>query len=92
MLTEGPCLAHYAKDKDNIVTTDASTTGLGITQWQKQDNENTKPIAYGSRYLNDTEKKHSIGELEVLEVVWGLENFRFCLYGKKVHLYTDHQA
>ena len=28
MLTEGPCLAHYAKEKDNIVTTDASTTGL----------------------------------------------------------------
>ena len=23
---------------------------------------------------------------------WGLEKFRFYLYGKKVHLYTDHQA
>ena len=32
MLTEGPCLAHYAKDKDNIVTTDASTTELGKGQ------------------------------------------------------------
>ena len=31
MLTEGPCLAHYVKDKENIVTTDASTTGLGVT-------------------------------------------------------------
>ena len=56
MLTEGPCLAHYAKDKDNMVTTDASKTGLGITLWQKQDDGNIKPIAYGSRYLNDTEK------------------------------------
>ena len=37
MLTEGPSLAHYAKDKDNMVTTDASNTGLGITLWQKQD-------------------------------------------------------
>ena len=55
MQTEGPCLAHYAKDKNNIVTTDASTTGLGITLWQKQVNGNTKPIAYGSRYLNETE-------------------------------------
>ena len=68
MLTEGPCLAHYAKDKDNIVTTDASTSGLGITLWQKQDDGNTKPIAFG-RYLNDTEKKYSIGELELLAVV-----------------------
>ena len=92
MLTEGPCLAHYAKDKDNIVTTDASTTGLAITIWQRKDDGNTKPIAYGSRYLNDTEKKYSIGELELLAVVWGLEKFRFHLYGKKVHLYTDHQA
>ena len=92
MLTEGPCLAHYAKDKDNIVTTDASTTGLGITLWQKQDDGNTKPIAFGSRYLNDTEKKYSIGELELLAVVWGLEKLRFYLYGKKVYLCTDHQA
>ena len=93
ILTEGPCLAHYAKDKDNIVTTDASTTGLGITFWQKQDNGKTKkPIAYGSRYLNDTDKKYSIDELELLAVVWGLEKFRFYLYGKKIHSYTDHQA
>ena len=25
-------------------------------------------------------------------MVWGLEKFRFYLYGKRVHLYTDHQA
>ena len=92
MLTEGPCLAHYAKDKDSIVTTNASTIGLGNTLWQKQDNGNTKPREYGSRYLNDTKKKHSIAELGILAVVWGLEKFRFYFYGKKVHLYTDHQA
>ena len=92
MLTEGPCLAHYAKEKDNIVKTDASTTGLEIKLWQKEDDGNTKPIAYGSRYLNETEKKNSIGEWELLAVVWGLEKFRFYLYGKKVYLYTDLQA
>ena len=91
MITEGPCLAHYAKDKDNKVTTDTSTTGFGITLWQKQDDRNTKLIAFGSRYLNDTEK-NSIGELELLAVVWGLEKLRFYLYGKKVYLYTDPQA
>ena len=42
MLTAGLCLAHHAKDKDNLVTTDASTTGLEITLWQKHDNGNTK--------------------------------------------------
>ena len=80
MLTGKPCLAHYAKGKDNMVTTDASKTGLGITFWQKQDDGEIKPIAFGSRYLNDTEKNYSIGELELLAVVWGLEKFRFYLY------------
>ena len=42
--------------------------------------------------MNDTEKKYSIGELELLAVVRGLEKFRFYLYGEKVYLYTDHQA
>ena len=69
MLTDKPCLAHYAKDKCNMVTTDASETGLGITLWQKQDDGEKKPIAFGSRYLNDTEKNYSIGELELLAVV-----------------------
>ena len=41
--------------------------------------------------MNETEK-NSIGELEFLAVVWGLEKFRFYLYGKKVYLYTNQQA
>ena len=89
-LTEEPALAHYAKDKDNIVTTDASKTGLEITLRQKQADGELKPIAFGSRFLNDSEKNYSIGELELLAVVWGLEKFRFYLSGKKVFLYTDH--
>ena len=76
----------------NLVTMDASKTGLGITLWQKQDSGDMKPIAFGSRYLNDTEKNYSIGELELLALVWVLEKFRFHFYGKKVLLYTDHQA
>ena len=65
---------------------------LGITLWQKQADGELKPIAFGSRFLNDSEKNYSIGELELLAVVWGLEKFRFYLYGKKVFLYTGHQA
>ena len=91
-LTTLPCLAHYNGNKENIVTTDACKTGLGIALWQKQGNGELKPIAYASRYLNDAEKKYSIGELELLAVVWGLERFRFHLYGKQVQLFSDHQA
>ena len=91
-ITNLPCLAHYNGEKENIVTTDACGTGLGVALWQKQENGNIKPVAFASRYLNDAEKKYSIGELELLAVVWGLERFRFYLYGKKVNLFSDHQA
>ena len=37
-------------------------------------------------------KKYSVGELELLAVVWGSKKIRFYLYGKKVLLYTNHQA
>ena len=32
-LTSLPCLAHYNGNKENIVTTDACKTGLGIALW-----------------------------------------------------------
>ena len=83
-LTTQPCLAHYNENKENIVTTDARNTGLGIALWQRQNNGELKAIAYASRYLNDAEKKYSVGELELLAVVWGLELFRFYLYGKQI--------
>ena len=53
--TEKPFSGHYAKDKENLVTTDASKTGLEITLWQKQDSGYIKPIAFGNRYLNYSE-------------------------------------
>ena len=90
--TENPCLGHYSKDKENLVTTDASKTGLGITLWQKQDNGDIKSIALGSTFLKVTEKNYSIRELELSAVFWRLDNFLFSLYGKKVHLYTDQHA
>ena len=55
-LTTQPCLAHYNSNKENIVTTDACNTGLGIALWQRQHNGELKAIAYASRYLNDAEK------------------------------------
>ena len=91
-ITEIPCLAHYNSDYRNIITTDASTKGLGATPWQEQPDGNLKLIGFASRFLSDTEKKYAINELELLAVVWGLEHFRLYVYGKPIKLLTDHQA
>ena len=90
-ITEKPCLAHFARNRDNIVSTDASRSGLGITLGQKQNDDKVRPFAFASRYLNDVEI-YSIGELDLLAVVWGLEEFCLKLYGNVVHLYTYYRA
>ena len=59
-LTELPCLAHHNGNKENIVTTDACTTGLRIALWQKQGNNELKPIALATRYLNSVKKTQSV--------------------------------
>ena len=91
-ITKIPCLAHYNAQNENIITTDAGTKGLGVTLWKKQKDGNLKPVGFASRYLSDTENKYAINELEQLAVVWGLEHFRLCIYGKPIELFTDHQA
>ena len=92
MITEILCLAHFARDYDNIVTTDASKAGFGVTIWWRQNDDTIRPVAVASRYLNDAENNYSIAELKLLAAIWRLQKFRFYLHGKKVFLYTDHQA
>ena len=92
LITQLPYLAHYNPKSENILTTDASTKGLGATLWQKQKDGNLKPIGFASRFLSDTEKKYAINELELLAVVWVLEHFRLYIFGKPIELLTDHQA
>ena len=69
-----------------IVTTDARTTGLGITLRQRQDDGNTKPVAYGSRYLNEIFEKIFNRRISITGGDMGVRKIRFYLYGKKVHL------
>ena len=90
-ITEAPCLAHFDPKRDNYITTDACNTGLGATLWQKEGIV-FRPIAFASRFLTDCERKYAINELELLGALWGLEHFRYYVYGKRVNLLTDHQA
>ena len=50
--TEKQCLAHFATDRDNIVSTDASRNGLRKTLWQKENDKTIRSKALASRYLN----------------------------------------
>ena len=91
-ITDIPCSAHYNFDYANVITSDASTKGLGATLWQEQIDEKLKSIGFASRVLSDTKKKYASNELELVAVVWGLEHFHLCFHEKPNKLSTNHQA
>ena len=59
-ITKIPCLAHYNAQSENIITTDASTKGLGATlaktkNWRNNTNRICKPIFI--RYRKEVRNK-----------------------------------
>ena len=85
-LTTLPVLAYFDKNKDHIIQTDASKTGLGAVLLQEE-----QPVVYASRTLTDTEHRYSNIERELLGVVFGLERLHHYTFGKPITVETDHQ-
>ena len=50
------------------------------------------PIAFASRFLNSTEERYSVNELELLGIVWSINYFKYYLYGKNFTVVTHHRA
>ena len=57
---------------ETILTTDASSLGIGGVLSQLQDGVE-KPIYFVSRKLKPNETKYSSSELETLDVLWCVE-------------------
>ncbi len=90
-IAEIESLKHYDPKAETILTTDASTKGLGATLWQKV-TDGRRPVAFASRYLSDSEKKYAPNELELLAIKWAIEHFKYQLMGRKFTVETDHKA
>ena len=91
-MCEAPILVHPQYDKEFILYTDASYSGLGhiLSQLGKDGKEH--PIAYGGRKLNSAENNYTITELECLGVVWSVCKNKQFLGQNKFVLITDHKA
>lgn len=89
-----PILAYPDRNQVQILTTDASTHGLGavLSQSPTGDSKDERVIAYASRSLRGSENNYAATHLEALAVVWAVEHFRHFLSGRRFILYTDHAA
>ncbi len=91
-LIQRPCLQPPNFKEAFILTVDASATGLGAILSQKDRSTGKEhPIAYGSRALNDTERKYASFRREYLALVWGCRHFKPYLLGKQFTVRTDHK-
>jgi RNase H-like domain found in reverse transcriptase/Reverse transcriptase (RNA-dependent DNA polymerase) len=74
-----------------MLETDASNYGVGAVLSQNQGGE-VVPIAFASRRLLEHEIKYSVSEKECLAILWGMEHFKYFLYGTNFEVITDHKA
>ena len=91
ILLSDPVLKCPDFDKEFILETDASTSGLGAILSQYHD-AYQYPVSYISRSLTPAEKNYSITELECLAIVWAVGEFAIYLAYRPFRLFTDHQA
>ena len=76
-------------DRQFILRTDASDTGLGAVLLQNYDGTDF-PIAFASKKLSPAQSSYATTEKECLAIVWALEKFHCYLYGRLFKIQTDH--
>jgi hypothetical protein len=79
-------------NKEYVMQTDASGTGIGVVLLQEDDSQVLRPVAIASRKLERAEKNYPTHERELLAIVWGVKHFRYYLEGIRVTVQTDHAA
>ena len=89
-IMSAPVLAHPDPSQMFILTTDASTVGIGAELAQSTPN-GVRPVAYFSRVLTKTERKYSTYDREFLAIVMAVRHFRHHLIGTRFIVRTDHR-
>jgi len=92
ILANTPILVPFKIDAQTILSTDASSYGLGAVILQREDDKSCwKPVAYASRTLSTAEQRYAQIEKEALAICWGCEKFDYFLAGREFTVETDHK-
>ena len=89
-LTQKPIMRLPHFEKQFVLQTDASDSGLGAVILLEYDGVNM-PVMYISRKLNAAEIRYSTIERECLALFWATKRLLVYLYGTEFILEIDHQ-
>lgn len=85
IVTSEPVLAIYDPKKPVMVQTDASKDGLGCMLIQ-----DSRPVAFASRTLSQSEQKGAQIEKEFDAIVFPCQRFHFFVYGREFTVESEH--
>ncbi|CAC5420078.1 unnamed protein product [Mytilus coruscus] len=91
VLTMNPILVYPSPEKEFILDTDASGTGMGAFLSQIDDNKE-HVIAYYSKSFSKAERQYCVTRRELLAIVMAVKYFHYYLYGVSFLVRTDHGA
>ena len=86
LISDQQRLAFYNVKKPVVIQCDASTVGLGAVLMQEG-----RLVASVFCSLSKSEKNYVAIELECLAIVFACQKFHQYIFGKKVHIETDHK-
>ena len=87
LITSAPALKYYDVNQPITLSVDSSKDGLGATILQQN-----HPIAYACRALTPTQRDgYSQLEKELLAIVFGCRRIHDYVYGKPIHVESDHR-
>ena len=91
--TKEPVLAVLDLDKKIKMEVDASDYATGGVLSMKCEDGLWRPVAFLSKFLNETERNYKIHDKEILVIIQGLESWRYFLKGaqSKFEIWTDHK-
>ena len=89
-LAKSPILKFPDFNRDFIIHTDASLTGIGACLMQVH-NGVLHPVSYVSKCFTETQRGYSTTKREALALVFALEQFRQTILGYPIHVFTDHR-
>ena len=90
MMIKTPTLATFRLEAPTLLSTDASSFGLGAAVLQEIEGV-WRPIAYASRTLSTAEVKYAQIEKEALAICWACDKFHYYLAGREFTVETDHK-
>ena len=90
-LADAVCTTFLLPNAPLALRTDASNVALGAALDQLQPEQIWRPLGLFSKKLDDTQKRYSTYDRELLAIYEAVKHFERILEGRHFTIYTDHK-